>query len=600
MNNQENKYIRNFSIIAHINHGKSTLADRFIELCKNIKIEKSKAQYLDSMEIERERGITIKSQCLTLNYIYKNKNYTLNLIDTPGHIDFSDEVSRSLRACEGVILLIDITKGIQAQTVANYKKAIEENLKIIVALNKIDLNIEKKNIKTEIEMILKIKDSIDISAKTGYGLKNLIEGIIENIPPPKKNITHEFFVAFIIDSWVNHYKGIDCLIKVINGSISTGDFVFLSNDIKKNYKINELGIFVPEKIQQKILKFGEIGFINLNLKDPNKLKSGTYITTEKKLCLNQQIEVNKLPTVYANIYPSNTDDFVTLKKAIEKLSLNDASLKITPSKSQIFGFGFDCGFLGLLHLEITKERLEREYKLPIIITPPNVTFKVITSNMKILHISNPSDLDNIKNVKEIQEKITLTTIISPKNYLGEILELCHSSRGIKNEIIYDNEKVYIKYKIPLSELIFNFHSKLQNITNGYASMHYELLDYEKSELHKLSILINEKKIDALEFIVHKNKIEKISKDLMEKIIKIIPRQLFEIKIQATVGKKIIKRETIKALKKNVLAKCYGGDITRKRKLLEKQKAGKKKMKKIGNVEIPHDMFIRLMDINEKK
>lgn len=593
----DNQHIRNFSIIAHINHGKSTLADRFIELCKNKKIKKSDAQYLDSMIIERERGITIKAQCLRLNYTYKNIQYSLNLIDTPGHADFSDEVSRSLDACEGVVLLIDITKGIQAQTIANYKKAIEKKLAVIVALNKIDLNIEKDNIKAEIATLLKIDHFVEISAKTGNGLINLIEKIIENIPAPTIDSTKTEFSALIIDSWFNNYTGVNCLIKVKSGSINVGEKIYLLDD-NKTYKINELGIFVPEKLTMQKISVGEIGFLNLNAKDLSKIKVGSYISTKKNTHHEKNIKTIT-PNIYANIYPINTDDFIILKKAIEKLSLNDASLSFTISKSQMFGSGFNCGFLGILHLEITKERLEQEHNLSIIITPPSITFKIITTRMKILYISNPSDIDKINDIREIHEKMTLTTIISQKIYLGKIINLCQEARGIKNEIIHNNEKVYIKYTIPLSELIFNFHSKLQSITNGYASLTYDLLDYEKSDLNKLSILINEKKIDALEFVVHKSKTDKTSQELIEKMVNIIPRQLFDIKIQAAIGKKIIKRETIKALKKNVLAKCYGGDITRKKKLLEKQKIGKKKMKKIGNVEIPHDTFIKMMNINEK-
>lgn len=590
------KNVRNFSIIAHINHGKSTLADRFLEVCRNVKLKRSEEQFLDTMDLEKERGITIKAQCLTLEYIYNNDKYLLNLIDTPGHTDFSYEVTRSLSACEGVILLIDITKGIQAQTIANYNKSVEKKLKIIVALNKVDLDIKKENIIDDVKHILGVDDIMQVSARTGFGVRELIECVIKTIPAPELSSLSEFN-SLIIDAWFDQYIGVTCLIKVKSGCVRKNDKVILSVN-RKNHKINDLGIFIPEKSFKECLYAGEIGFVSFTAKDLEDIKVGTYIHSDKIDSIVCVAEKSVLPRVYANVYSINTDDFDVLKKAILKLSLNDSSLHFTIQKSQIFGFGFRCGFLGILHLEITKERLEREYNLEIIVTPPNVTFKLITNDLKEIYISNPSDLDNMRYVKEIQEQITRTTIIVPIDYVGKIMTLCVQYRGIKESIVYVGQKAYIKYMIPLNELIFNFFNQLQTMSNGFASLDYEIIRYEKSDLNKLSILVNGRKIDALEFIVHKSKVFKMGVELIEKVKSVIPRQLFEIKIQASIGKKIIAKGIIKALKKNVLAKCYGGDITRKKKLIEKQKIGKRKLKKIGNFEIPHDAFIKIMNLDK--
>ncbi len=593
------KHIRNFSIIAHINHGKSTLADRFIALSKNSNVFKVTDQILDSMEIERERGITIKSQCVTLDYHYQNILYKLNLIDTPGHTDFSYEVIKSLTACEGVILLIDITKGIQAQTIANYNKAKNNNLKIIIALNKIDLELKKKqNIKTEIQSILKInsKDIIEISAKKNIGIDNLIHQIITTIPPPIKPSNNKL-ECLIIDAWFNDYTGITCLVKIQNGIIKINTKIIISST-KKVFKIKQLGIFTPKKLYKNILTTGEIGFIQFGSKNIKDVNVGDMINLETdKITTGFTIQKTQ-PKIYANIYPITANDFHNLKTSISKLILNDSSINITPQNSNIFGLGFKCGFLGLLHLEITKERLEREYDSEIIITPPSISFKLITKNNITININNPSDMDKITNIKEIQEQIALTTIIIPNKYYGKINELCIESRGKQITINHINDQIILKYEIPFNEIIFNFFNKLQTLSNGFASLDYEITGYKKSDLNKLSILLNDKKIDALEFIIHKTKIYYEASKLINKIKKVIPRQLFEIKLQAAVGKKIISKATIKALKKNVLSKCYGGDITRKKKLLEKQKAGKKKMKKIGNIEIPSNAFIKIMNIDK--
>lgn len=586
--------IRNFSIIAHINHGKSTLADRFLEICKNFKLKKNESQCLDSMDLEKEKGITIKAQCLTLNYKYGNENYILNLIDTPGHIDFSFEVNRSLSVCDGVILLIDVSKGIQAQTITNYNKALDKKLKVIFVLNKIDLSVDKESLKQDIKAVFKIENFIEISAKTGYGVSDLIESIINNIPCPKVLNNKSGFSAYIFDSFFDNYSGMTCLIKVICGSISKNDKFILSFSLT-SYKINNLGIFSPEKIFKDKLYSGEIGFVVFSCKNISEIKVGTYINSDNYFFENTEDSYVNVPKIYANIYPINFDKFDFLKNSFFKLALNDSSLIFSIYKSQLFGFGFKCGFLGILHLEITKERLEREYGVSVIVTPPNITFKVVDIKNKEFYISSPADLNNIKNIKNIYEQLAIINIISPVSYLGKIIQLCVDARGLKDEVVYVNDKVYIKYKIPFNEIIFNFFNKLQILTNGFASFDYILGDYVVSDLIKLDILINEKKVDALEFIVHKTKVKFFSNDLLEKIKNIIPRQLFDVKIQASVNNKIIGKVVIKAIRKNVLSKCYGGDITRKKKLLEKQKIGKKKLKRIGNVDIPSDAFIRIMD-----
>ncbi len=583
--------IRNFSIIAHINHGKSTLADRFIEICKKLKLKKSEELYLDSMELEKERGITIKAQCLTLNYFYRKKNYILNLIDTPGHIDFSYEVTRALSVCEGVILLIDVSKGIQAQTISNYNKAKERNLTVLVAINKIDLCLDKDSLLADIKSVFGINDVLELSGKKGLGVENLIECIINKIPSPKKSLDSKF-CCLIIDAFFDNYSGITCLVKIISGTVKKNDKTILScnNDI---IKINEVGIFIPEKKIKDILSVGEIGFVIFPYKKIEDIKINSYIYANGFSLVNKN-DVSILPKIFANIFTIDSNDFELLKKAIIKLSLNDSSIVFTIQKSQVFGFGFRCGFLGILHLEITKERLEREYNLSIIVTPPNVTFKVLTFDLKELFFSNPCDINLSSNVKLIYEQIALVTIISPKVYFGKIKEFCINYRGIEDYVSFLDEKVYIRYKIPLCELIYDFFNLLQTITNGYASLDYDVIGFVESDLNKVSVLINDKKVDALEFMIHKSKIYNFSVKLLDKIKKVIPRQLFDIKIQAAVGKKILSKVVIKALKKNVLSKCYGGDISRKKKLLEKQKAGKKKLKKIGNVYIPHDAFIKIM------
>lgn len=596
------KNIINFSIIAHINHGKSTLADRIIEIAKNLKINSLKNQSLDTMDLEREKGITIKSQCVTLKYKLNEKEYILNLIDTPGHTDFGYEVSRALSACECAILLVDVNQGIEAQTLSNYKKALNENITIILALNKIDIakvDIEKQ--KQNIINLLKIEETkvVEISAKNGIGVKTLIEKLITHKPPQTNENKLNKLQALIIDSWFNNYSGITCLIKVENGEITKDEkIITLTNNTI--HKINELGILTPEKENKNELTAGEIGFININCKDPKKINIGDTITSFANPTEIKLKKFNKTQArVYASIYPTESEDLDNLKTSLSKLSLNDSALEYEMQKSSIFGIGFKCGFLGLLHLEIIQERLEREYKLKIIITPPNVTYKIILKNNDEKYINNPSDMPESNLIKDIYEPIALTTIITPLIYAGRVLELCTENRCEKINTTYLNDTVSIESELPLSEIIFNFFSKLQTLTNGFSSMDYTEIKYKKSDLVKINILLNDKKIDVLEFITHKTTSYNVGKNLIEKLSKIIPKHLFDIKIQAAIDKKIIARTSIKGIKKNVIAKCYGGDISRKRKLIEKQKLGKKRMKKFGNIEIPQNAFFAMLDISKK-
>lgn len=596
------KNIINFSIIAHINHGKSTLADRLIEVCKNLKINSIKNQILDSMDLEREKGITIKSQCVTLKYTYNEKTYILNLIDTPGHTDFSYEVNRALSVCNGAILLIDINQGIEAQTISNYKKAINNNLTIIIGLNKID--IAKKDITEQKELIyetlnIEKENIIEISAKNGYGVKNLIEKIIEKIPQTEVK-EKKFLTAIIIDSWFDNYVGITCLINIIDGVVKKNEKIIIVNT-NNTYKINDLGIFTPEKEYKNELTSGDIGFINISCKDPQQIKIGDTITKvdnpEKiKLDIIKKIK----PRVYACIYPIEANDFENLKNSLSKLALNDSSIEYYIQKSTIFGLGFKCGFLGILHLEIIQERLEREYNLKIIITPPNVIYQIIQKDNCEKIITNPAELPDLNKIKEIKEPFTKITIVTHTQYLGKVIDLCKEHRCETINIEHQKKNSIITSDIPLAEIIFNFFSKLQIITNGYSSLDFSEIIYKKSNLTKINIIINDKKIDILEFIVHKDNAYKNGKFLIEKLSEEIPKHMFDIKIQAAIENKIIARVSIKGLKKNVLSKCYGGDISRKKKLIEKQKLGKQRMKKFGNIEIPQRAFFSLLEINKKE
>ncbi len=593
------KYIRNFSIIAHIDHGKSTLSDRIIEICTGIKINKKNSRILDSMEIEKERGITIKSQSVSLKYKLNNKKYKLNLIDTPGHIDFNNEVSRSLYICDGALLLIDATKGIQSQTITNYNIAKKLNIKIIPIINKIDiLYNDIKNIKNQIKNILKIKKKkiIFCSSKKGIGIKNIIIKIINNIPYPKgnKNLPLQ---AIIIDSYFDNYLGIFLLIKIINGNIKKNDIIKIINFNKKNYRIKTIHIYIPKKKNINKLYCGEIGWISCNIKITKYFNPiGKIITNYKNKDLIKISKFKKIkPQVYASIYPENNKNFLYFKKSIEKLSLNDYSFTFKPENSYLLGNGFRCGFLGILHIEIIKERLEKEYNLNIIITSPMILYKIVTKKNKILYIENPNKLPLKNEIKEIHESISICKIITPQIYCGKIINLCINKRGKQKKILYyNNNNVYLKYEIPTYEIITNFSNIIKSISKGYASFQYKFKKYKKSNIELLEFLINNNKIEGFSILIYKKNIKKYSINIINIIKKNLQRQQFEIKIQSKCNNKIIFSSTIKSFRKNVISKCYGGDITRKKKLLKKQKKGKKKLKKIGNIIIPSKIYFEAL------
>ncbi len=592
------KYIRNFSIIAHIDHGKSTLSDRIIEKCTKKKIQNNKQRILDSMDLEKEKGITIKSQSVQLKYKYKNKIYKFNLIDTPGHIDFSYEVSRSLYICEGAILLIDSTKGIQAQTLANYNIAKKLNIRIIPVINKIDLinkNINK--IKNQIKQLLNIKEKYIIlcSAKKNIGIKKIIHSIIKNITPPKgsKKLPLQ---ALIIDSYFDNYLGAFFLIKIYNGYLKKNEKIKLINKYKK-YNIEYIYVNKPEKKYLEHLKCGEVGWISCNIKKINYINIGNTITKFNNPSKHNLPKFKKIkPQIYASLYPYENKDFIKFKKSLEKLSLNDSSVKFTQEKSLIFGSGFRCGFLGKLHLEIIKERLEREYNLNIIITSPSVTYKVIDKKNKIIYIDNPLKLPYKNKIKKIKEPISTCFIITPLKYLGKIIKLCINKRGKQKNILFTKENISLIYELPTSEIITNFNNKLKSITRGYASFKYSFKKYKTSNIVLSEIMINKNKIDGLSTLIHKNNIFSHSKKKIEIIKNNIQKQQYEINIQALCNNKIITKCNLKALRKNVTSKCYGGDISRKKKLLQKQKQGKKKMKKIGNISISQKIFFKTFKI----
>ncbi len=593
----KNKYIRNFSIIAHIDHGKSTLSDRIIEICNKKKLKANEQRILDNMELEKEKGITIKAQCVNLKYIYKNKKYFLNLIDTPGHIDFTYEVTKSLSICEGVVLLIDIQKGIQAQTLHNYNIAKKLNLKILIVINKIDLN--KKNIlniKKDINDILKIKKNIyTCSAKTGEGIKNIIINIIKKIPFPKCNIKKPF-LAIIIDSFFNSYKGIFLLIKIKNGYIKINDKLKIINNSNIYFYVKEIITNTPHPKKITKLNCGNIAWIICNIKNININFVGLQIIkfNNNKIYNLKNIKSNIIkPQIFANIFSKYNINYSILKKSIQKLSLNDSSFTYESIKSPILGYGFKCGFLGILHIEIIKERLKREYNTKIIVTNPSVIFKINTLKKKLTYISNINKILNIYNIKTIQEPWIICTIKTNNLYIGKIINLCNENRGKYKNIIYNNNKISIIYKLPLLEIIYNFSNKLKSITNGYSDFNYKFYKYKYSNIKILQVNINNNIIHGLSQFVHIKNIKKTSHFILNILKNNIKKQLFDITIQILCNNKIINKIVIKALRKNVIKKCYGGDITRKKKLLQKQKLGKKKMKKIGNIYIPVKIFTKV-------
>ncbi|SDC78041.1 GTP-binding protein LepA [Desulfurella multipotens] len=591
------KNIRNFSIIAHIDHGKSTLADRLIEKTGSLDKRQMKDQVLDNLEVERRHGITVKAQAVRMEYLYDGVLYELNMIDTPGHADFTYEVSKSLSACEGALLVVDATQGVEAQTVANLYLALENNLEIIPVINKIDLptaDIEKT--KSEIENLgLDASGAILISAKNDIGTDKVLEAIIKYIPPPKIN-NEETLKALIIDSWYDNYKGVVCLVRVFEGEIKIHDRIMIFSN-KKEYNVESISVLTPKPKEIETLHAGEVGILISNIKNIDDVLVGDTITLASNPAKAALKGFKKIkPFVYAGIYPTDTEKYDDLKEGLEKLKLNDSSLEFEPEKSDSLGFGFRCGFLGMLHMNITKERLEEEFGLDIVVTNPSVLYKVEKTDGSIIEISNPKDLPEPQFIRSILEPYVSIDVITPSEYIGSVLNLLQEKRGYQKNLSYlSANRCLITYSAPLSETITNFYDTLKSITRGYASFNYEFEGYKPSDLVKMIILINNEPIDSFSQIVHKDKAYAQAREVLAKLKEFVPRQLFEIRLQAKVGGKIIAKEEIKALRKDVLAKCYGGDITRKRKLLEKQKEGKKKLKQLGKVAISKEAFMKLLE-----
>ena len=592
--------IRNIAIVAHIDHGKSTLADRLIEKYGAISSRNMKEQVLDSMDLERERGITIKAQTVSLKVDYNKQKYNINIIDTPGHVDFSYEVSRSLSACDGVLLLVDATQGLEAQTIAHYNVASELGLNIIPVINKIDLpSANTDSVLNDLSELLHIdkKEILKVSAKSGMGVDNLIERIIIDIPEPKGNLSNSL-KAFIIDSWFDNYLGIVVLIKVVDGSIELKDKIkVLSN--KREFIVDKLGTFNPEMTNLSTLTSGMVGFMIASIKTLDSAPVGDTIVLAKDENALPLAGFKKIqPRVYSGFYPVDSNDYQESKKALDKLSLNDNSFTYEPESSQSLGHGFRCGFLGLLHMEIIRERVQREYNLEFLMTVPSVTYRIEDKKGQTLDIRKPSDLPDDNSLKCYYEPIALISIVTPPQYLGSVIELCTSKRGAQQDLIYRSNMVEIRYEIPLSEIIYDFFDTLKSASKGYASYDYDIIDYRESKMLRLDIHVNKKKVDALSQILHKDNAYKRSKELIENLKKLIPRQNFEITIQGCVGSKVLSSTSIRGYRKDVTAKLYGGDVTRKMKLLKKQKEGKKKMKKIGNVEIPREAFYKFLSTSD--
>lgn len=595
--------IRNFSIIAHIDHGKSTLADRFIQLCGGLSEREMSNQVLDSMDLERERGITIKAQCVSLQFKAKDgKVYLLNLIDTPGHVDFAYEVSRSLAACEGALLVVDAAQGVEAQTVANCYTALEQGLEVIPVLNKIDLpQVEPERVIKEIEEIIGLEahTAPKISAKSGLGVQDLLQQLVERIPSPQGEVNAPL-QALIIDSWFDSYLGVVSLVRIKNGILRTGDKMLVMST-GKVYTVDETGIFTPKRIKKEALAAGEVGFVIAGIKEINGAPVGDTITLAKTpaekplpgflLCQ---------PKVYAGLFPVDSEDYEDFREALAKLRLNDSSLFYEPEVSHALGFGFRCGFLGLLHMEIVQERLEREYHLNLITTAPTVVYEIKTKKGETVYVDNPAKWLDPSFVEETREPIVEANILVPQTYVGNVITLCTEKRGVQTKLMYLGNQVALNYDLPMNEVVLDFFDRLKSVSRGFASLDYHFVRFQKSDLVKLDILINGEKVDALAWIVHRDNTYQRGRELTDKLQDIIPRQMFDIAIQAAIGSHIIARSTVKALRKNVTAKCYGGDVTRKRKLLEKQKAGKKRMKQVGKVEIPQDAFLAILKIDKEK
>ncbi|MEY4661633.1 MAG: Elongation factor 4 [Pseudomonadota bacterium] len=600
-------HIRNFSIIAHIDHGKSTLADRLIQRCGGLEAREMEAQVLDSMDIEKERGITIKAQTAALHYKAKDGQvYNLNLIDTPGHVDFSYEVSRSLSACEGALLVVDASQGVEAQTVANCYTALDLGVEVVPVLNKMDLpNADPDNARSEVEDVIGIDatDAIPCSAKTGMGIEEILEAVVARIPPPKGNPDAPLR-AMIIDSWFDSYVGVVMLVRVIDGQLLKNERIRMmaSNAV---YEAGSLGVFTPANEPRQMLRAGEVGYIIAGIKELQAAKVGDTVTLEKKLPNNLGPASEALPgfkeiqpQVFAGLYPTEANQYDALRDALEKLKLNDASLHYEPEVSQALGFGFRCGFLGLLHMEIVQERLEREFDQDLITTAPSVVYQVVKGDGEVIMVENPSKMPEQGKMQEIREPIVTVHLYMPQDYVGPVMTLANQKRGVQINMAYHGRQVMLTYEMPLGEIVLDFFDKLKSVSRGYASMDYEFKEFRASDVVKVDILLNAEKVDALSIIVHRTQAQYRGRAVAAKMREIISRQMFDVAIQAAIGANIIARETIKALRKNVLAKCYGGDITRKRKLLEKQKAGKKRMKQIGSVEVPQEAFLAILQVED--
>ena len=596
------KHIRNFAIIAHIDHGKSTLADRFIQICGGLTEREMSQQVLDSMDLERERGITIKAQSVTLNYQAKDgQSYQLNFIDTPGHVDFCYEVSRSLAACEGALLVVDAAQGVEAQSVANCYTAIEQGLEVLPVLNKIDLPAaEPQRVIQQIEDIIGIEaeEAVRVSAKTGLGVEELLESLIQRIPPPSGS-KEEPLTALIIDSWFDNYLGVVSLVRVMQGRLHKRKKILVMSTGRR-VQVEKVGIFTPKPQDREVLKAGEVGFVVAGIKDIDGAPVGDTLTdavgpVDKPLPGFQAIK----PRVFAGMFPIDANDYEALREALAKLRLNDAALHYEPETSQALGFGFRCGFLGLLHKEIVQERLEREYGLDLITTAPTVVYEVLTTTGEVLMVDNPADLPPPNQIAEMREPIVEANMLLPQDYLGNIINLCIEKRGVQKKLHYTSSQVTLTYELPLSEMVLDFFDRLKSVSRGYASLDYTFLRFQSADLVKFDVLINGERVDALSVIVHREKSQLQGQELVKKMKEVIPRQMYDVAIQAAIGTHIIARQTVKAFRKNVTAKCYGGDVTRKRKLLEKQKEGKKRLKKVGAVTIPQDAFLAILQVGKK-
>ncbi|NVK88101.1 MAG: elongation factor 4 [Gammaproteobacteria bacterium] len=596
------QYIRNFSIIAHIDHGKSTLSDRLIQHCGGLTDREMAEQVLDSMDLERERGITIKAQSVTLNYTAKDGHtYQLNFIDTPGHVDFSYEVSRSLAACEGALLVVDAGQGVEAQTVANCYTAIEQDLEVIPILNKIDLPAaDPDRVAQEIEDIVGIEatDAVRCSAKTGVGIEDVLETIVANVPAAKGD-ENAPLKALIVDSWFDNYLGVVSLVRVVEGTLNAGEKMLVMST-GKAHLVDHVGIFTPKRKDTGVLRAGEVGFVIAGIKDIHGAPVGDTLTTVKNPSTERLPGFKKVkPQVYAGLFPVSSDDYENFRDALSKLSLNDASLFFEPENSTALGFGFRCGFLGMLHMEIIQERLEREYDLDLITTAPTVVFEIVKNNGETVYVDNPSKLPEPGEISEMREPIVEANILVPQDYLGNVITLCVEKRGVQKNMQYAGNQVSLTYELPMNEVVLDFFDRIKSVSRGYASLDYNFIRFQPASLSRLDIMINGDKVDALAMIVHREQAHYRGRELVEKMKELIPRQMFEVAIQAAIGNQIIARSTVKALRKNVTAKCYGGDVSRKKKLLQKQKEGKKRMKQVGRVEIPQDAFLAVLQVGKE-